>query len=97
MSTKPAAIPFFLVNFLIGVVFNLLGRGASIFGILGLIYSLALLVPNLAAGVRRLHDTGKPGWFLLLWLIPIVGWVVIIVFLAKAGNPGPNQYGNPDV
>ena len=82
---------------MIGVVFNLLGRGAGIFVIIGLIYSLAVLVPNLAAGTRRLHDTGKSGWFLLLALIPILGWIAVIVFLAQAGNPGPNQYGNPTV
>jgi uncharacterized membrane protein YhaH (DUF805 family) len=66
--------------------------GAGI-GVLGLIYSLAVLIPGLAVGVRRLHDTGKSGWWLLLVLIPIVGIIVLIVFWATDGEPGVNEYG----
>lgn len=86
---------FFLVNFVIGVVFNLLGQAASIFAIVGLIYGLALLIPGLAAAVRRLHDTNKSGWFVLIGIIPIIGWILIIVWLVKAGDAGSNQYGAP--
>src|SRR5436305_1691005 len=63
--------------------------------ILYYIYGLAVLLPNLAVGVRRLHDTGKSGWWLLIGLIPIVGWIVLLVFFVTAGQPGNNQYG-PD-
>lgn len=56
---------------------------------------LALLVPSLAVAVRRLHDTGRSGWFLLIALIPIVGGIILIVFMATEGNPGDNQYGAP--
>ena len=86
---------FFLANFLIGLVFNALGRGVGIIALLGLAYSLALLIPSLAAAARRLHDTGKSGWLLLLVLIPIVGWIILIVFLASAGDPAQNIYGPP--
>jgi uncharacterized membrane protein YhaH (DUF805 family) len=56
---------------------------------------LALLVPGLAVGARRLHDTGRSGWWLLIGLIPIVGWIVLIVFFVQDGQPD-NQYGpNP--
>ena len=54
---------------------------------------LALLVPNLAVSVRRLHDTGRSGWFLLISVIPIIGWIILIVWLATEGEPGPNVYG----
>jgi uncharacterized membrane protein YhaH (DUF805 family) len=65
------------------------------------IYSLAVIVPSLAVTTRRLHDTGRSGWWQLLNLlgiIPFVGWIgsiVVLVFCALEGNPGPNQYG-PD-
>jgi uncharacterized membrane protein YhaH (DUF805 family) len=89
---------YFLANLLISIVFNIidavigLGLGGGI-GVLGLIYSLAVLVPGLAVGVRRLHDTDKSGWWLLIGLIPIVGIIVLIVFWATDGQPTVNQYG----
>ncbi len=87
---------FFLANFLISLVLQGLGRGASILAIVSLIYSLALLIPGLAVAVRRLHDTNKSGWWILISLVPLVGIIVLIVFLATDGDPGANQYGNPD-
>jgi uncharacterized membrane protein YhaH (DUF805 family) len=55
---------------------------------------LALLIPYIAAGVRRLHDLGKSGWWWFVSLIPF-GSIVLIVLWATAGNPGRNQYGLP--
>lgn len=63
--------------------------GSTLVGIIG----LGAFVPLLAAGVRRLHDTGKSGWFYLLCLVPFVGGIVIIVLLALPGEPGPNRFG----
>jgi uncharacterized membrane protein YhaH (DUF805 family) len=65
--------------------------GSTLIGII----ALGAFVPLLAAGVRRLHDTGRSGWFYLLCLIPFVGGIVLIVLLAGPGQPGPNQFG-PD-
>ncbi|RFU19502.1 DUF805 domain-containing protein [Geodermatophilus marinus] len=62
------------------------------FPLLALVLGLGLLVPSLAAAVRRLHDTGRSGWWLLIGLIPF-GGIVVIVFLATEGQPGPNRYG----
>lgn len=65
---------------------------------LGLVYFLlavALLLPNLAVCVRRLHDTGRIGWWILIGLIPIVGPIVLIVFCVAPGSQGPNGYGPP--
>lgn len=86
---------FVAVNFGISLVLNILGRATALFAIIGLIYGLALLIPGIAATVRRLHDTGKAGTYVLIGLIPIVGWIILIVWTVAAGNPGPNQYGNP--
>ena len=58
--------------------------------------TLALLVPGLAVTIRRLHDIGKSGWWLLLWLVPIIGVIVLFVFSLMDSQPGDNQYGpNP--
>ena len=63
--------------------------------ILGMIIGLGLLLPNLAIGARRLHDTGRSGWLQLLWLIPIIGWIIVIIWLAEEGKSADNQYGKP--
>ena len=60
------------------------------------LYVLATLVPSLAVSARRLHDTGKSGWYLLLGLIPCVG-IILLVFMITPGNIGANEYGeDPD-
>jgi uncharacterized membrane protein YhaH (DUF805 family) len=59
---------------------------------LAMLVNLALLLPSLAVGARRLHDMGKSGWFQLLWFIPVLGWAVMIYFLVQP-SVGPNQYG----
>jgi uncharacterized membrane protein YhaH (DUF805 family) len=59
------------------------------------LYSLAVLLPGLGVGIRRLHDINRSGWWLVLGIIPIVGAIVLIVFAATAGTPGPNRYGAP--
>jgi uncharacterized membrane protein YhaH (DUF805 family) len=65
-------------------------------GVLGVVYSLGVLLPTLAVAVRRLHDTGRTGWWLLIGLLPIVGAIVLLVFAVQDGNPGTNAYGpNP--
>jgi uncharacterized membrane protein YhaH (DUF805 family) len=57
------------------------------------LYYLAVLLPSLAVAVRRLHDTNRSGWWILLVLVPLVGFIVLIVFYAQAGNVGTNKYG----
>lgn len=59
------------------------------------IAGLALLLPGLAAGSRRLHDTGKSGWFQLIGLIPFIGALIVIYLMAQPGEPAANQYGPP--
>ena len=67
------------------------GDGSN--GLVGTAVSLALFLPSLAVGARRLHDTGRSGWWQLLWLVLIIGWIVLIVWLAKDGDNGANKHG----
>lgn len=66
-------------------------RGGPLVGL----FILGTLIPSLAVGVRRLHDTDRAGWWLLLWLLPFFGWIVLLVFLVSGGTRGPNRFG-PD-
>jgi uncharacterized membrane protein YhaH (DUF805 family) len=85
---------FVLFNFIIAVVLGIVA-GIIRLPILTTIYSLAVLVPGIAVGVRRMHDIGKSGWVLLIGLIPLLGVILLIVWAAQEGNPGSNAYG-PD-
>ena len=58
------------------------------------LFSLAVLVPSIAVGVRRLHDIGKSGWFMLIWLIPFVGWIIMIYWACQPSSAG-NEWGEP--
>jgi uncharacterized membrane protein YhaH (DUF805 family) len=87
-----------IVSIVIGAIDMGLGLsiGASSMGILGLIYTLAILLPAIGVSIRRLHDTGRSGWWLLLVLIPFIGPLVLLVFFVMDSTPGDNQYGpNP--
>lgn len=53
---------------------------------LSLVFFLATFIPALAAGARRLHDTGRSGWLQLLWCIPLVGWIILMILLVLAGK-----------
>lgn len=67
----------------------------SDFGVLGPIFSIAVLVPSIAVGVRRLHDLGRSGWWLLIILIPLIGILILLYFFVQKGTDGPNEHG-PD-
>jgi uncharacterized membrane protein YhaH (DUF805 family) len=85
---------FFLINAVISLILDVVFRGST-GQVLGAIYTLAVLLPSIGVGIRRLHDTNRTGWWLLVSLIPLVGWIWIIVLLALAGDDGPNRYGPP--
>ena len=87
---------FVLFNTIIDLVLGVIEGLASGPGILASIYSLAVLIPSIAVSVRRLHDTDRSGWWLLIVLIPLIGAIVLLVFMAQDSQPGENQYGpNP--
>lgn len=87
----------FLANLVASILDRMLGTDfdGSTNGLIGTLVSLAVLLPSLAVGARRLHDTGRSGWWQLLVLIPIVGWIILIVWFAMDGERGANEYG-PD-
>ena len=89
---------FVLFNAIVSGVFSALynATDATVFSVLSLLFSLAVLLPGLAVTVRRLHDIGKKWTFILLGLIPIAGAIILIVNCAKDSQPGANEYGpNP--
>jgi uncharacterized membrane protein YhaH (DUF805 family) len=69
---------------------------ASLGLILSAVWSLAVLIPTIAVAVRRLHDTNKSGWWLLLWFLSCcfgIGAIILIIFWVMASTPGPNRFG----
>lgn len=85
-----------IIAFILGFIDGFTGNVSSTtgLGILGGIYTLAVFLPGLAVSVRRLHDTNRSGWWLLLALVPIIGGIVLLVFMVQEGTPGENQYGS---
>ena len=87
----------FAGNFILGFVdLSLFGRTAEgdTISILGALFSLAVFLPSIAVGVRRLHDVDKSGWWYLLILIPLIGWLILIVFFfIHQGTAGSNRFG----
>ncbi|HYM35713.1 MAG TPA: DUF805 domain-containing protein [Steroidobacteraceae bacterium] len=57
------------------------------------VFQIGVILPTLAAGARRLHDTDRSGWFQLMWLIPLVGWIIVIVFMCQPPKE-PNRFGS---
>ena len=96
---------FILINFLInmGIAFvsGLIGGmsqdpSMTLAMVMLTLYNLAVFIPSTAVGVRRLHDTNRSGWWLLISMIPLVGAIVLIIFFVEDSQPGPNEYGpNP--
>jgi uncharacterized membrane protein YhaH (DUF805 family) len=83
---------FWLAGFIADVVLQAIVRSA---GSLTLSYlvSLAVFVVTLSVAVRRLHDSDKSGWLVLLAIIPVLGWIALLVLYCLPGTPGPNRHG----
>ncbi len=87
---------FTLFNFIITLVLSLIDELLGTWGIISIIYGLAILLPASAVCIRRLHDTNRSGWWLLITLIPLIGAIIILIFTIQDSEPGTNQYGpNP--
>ncbi|MBC6436559.1 MAG: DUF805 domain-containing protein [Rhodobacteraceae bacterium] len=82
----------FAVGFLDGLLFGVPTEGV---GVLVSLFLLATFLPTLAVAVRRLHDTDRSGWWLLLGLIPLIGQILLIIWYATKGTRGKNRFG-PD-
>lgn len=93
---------WFLANLVLFTLLSVLAMitagdsGMSPLSALETLAMLALLLPNLAVSIRRLHDTGKSGWWLFVGLVPVVGSIILLILMLQAGQPGPNQYGQPE-
>lgn len=93
---------FVLFNIIITLVLQIIdgaigsSSAESGTGLLGGLYMLAVLLPGIGVSIRRLHDTSRSGWWMLMALIPLIGIIVLIVFMVQDSRPGANQYGaNP--
>lgn len=87
---------FVLINVIISIVLTIVETITDIAPFLTVLYSLFVLLPSLAVTVRRLHDTGRSGWWVLISLIPLIGSIVLLVFTCQDSEEGDNQYGtNP--
>lgn len=97
-SCRSAYWFWILFTFIVSIVANILDMAlmAAIgLPILGLIWSLAIILPSIAVGVRRLHDIDKSGWWILIGFIPIIGWIIFIIWACTKGTDGANRFG-PD-
>ena len=87
---------FTLCNFIISLVLMVLSVVVPPFRVILVLYSLAVAVPGIAVAIRRLHDTDRSGWWCLINLVPVLGAIVFIVYMAQDSQPGSNRYGlNP--
>lgn len=87
---------FTLCNLIIIVVLMILAAMIGLHLIIGTLYKLAVVFPSIAVTIRRLHDTGRSGWWCLIGFIPILGAIVLIIYMAQDSLPGTNRYGpNP--
>lgn len=94
---------FVLFNLVIAIALTVFDNVAGLYiskdtgtGFLSTIYSLAIIIPSLAVEVRRLHDTGRSGWWLLIAFIPLIGAIILLIYLAQDSQAGDNKYGpNP--
>ena len=100
-SRRKAYWVFFVFNVIATILANLIDNvlglaGQSVYGPVSMLYALAVFLPGLALAIRRLHDTGRSGWWMLLGFIPLLGWIVLLIFFVTDSQPGSNPYGpNP--
>lgn len=87
---------FVLFNFIFAIVVSVIDTILGSTGILSILYTLFIFLPSLAVTVRRLHDTGRSGWWLLIGLVPIIGFFVLLFFMVQDGDDFDNDFGpNP--
>ncbi len=83
---------FMLFYYCVVLGFSLLSM-VSVWFILLQLFTLAMLIPSLAVTVRRLHDIGRSGAWILIGVVPVFGWVILVIWLCQEGTPGDNMYG----
>ena len=96
-ASRPAFWWWFLFGILVAIGANIIDAILGTWGVVNGLAGLALLLPNLSVAIRRLHDTDHSGWWVLIGLIPIIGWIVLLIFYLRESDPGENKYGPPPV
>lgn len=87
---------FALFSLLVSIALGIVGESSDTLGdLLQIVIGLGLLIPSLAVQVRRLHDIDRTGWWLLIGLVPLIGWIVLLIFYVQRGTEGDNRFG-PD-
>lgn len=90
---------FVLCNVFVSIILNLIDSLIGSFnaqtgwGLLSGIYTLVILLPSIAVSVRRLHDTGRTGWWILFSFVPVIGFIVLLIFFVSDSKPRENEYG----
>ena len=86
-------IGIYLIASILDRIAGMNGTIAGVYGPITTVVGLGLLVPSIAVSIRRLHDTDRSGWWLLLGMVPIVGGIVLLVFMVLEGTHGANRFG----
>ena len=84
---------FTLINIIVSIILTCIDVFVGT-AVLGMLYSLAVLIPSLAVTARRLHDTDRSGWWILISFIPAIGLIVLLVFMVLESQPGSNRFGD---
>lgn len=92
-ATRQEYWMFVLINFLIAFAIGFVEGLAGSTGVLSLLYALAVFIPSLAVLVRRLHDSGKSGWWVLIAFVPLLGAVVLLIFAVLPSDSAENEFG----
>jgi uncharacterized membrane protein YhaH (DUF805 family) len=96
-AARPAYWWWFLFAILVAIATNIIDAAIGSFGVISGLVGLALVLPGLSVAIRRLHDTDHSGWWVLISLIPIIGFIVLLVFYLRDSDAGENKYGPPPV
>jgi len=83
-----------IIGFVLGIIEGLAGIAPGTeYSVLAILYSLAVLLPGIGVSIRRLHDTGRSGWWLFIALIPLIGSIILLIYMVSDSQAETNQYG----
>jgi len=87
---------YIIFAIVLGIIESIVGIGGENGGLLSGLFLLAMLIPSIAVTFRRLHDTDRSGWWLLIALVPLIGTLILLIFMVNDSHSGDNRYGpNP--
>jgi len=83
---------FVLINLVIVIALGGIDAAVGTYGIIGLVYGLAVLLPAIGVTIRRLHDTGRSGWWMLINMIPVIGFFIYLFFVIQDSKPEGDKF-----